>query len=135
VHQRSGVPGAAYQRFWSLGADYTIGVGNGIYVLAEAARLDAPSSPLGAGPGASFSGILATYPVGIVDKVSAIVYRAWEARQWYAVATWQRTYDAWTFYLLAFANPSPAAPVGLGAGAPGQAFAGRGLELVAAFNH
>ena len=133
VHERTGAPVPAYQRFWTLGADYTFGIGNGVYVLAEYARLDAPASPLGAGPGAAFSGLLATYPVGVVDKFSAIVYRAWQARQWYRILTWQRTYDAWTLYVLAFWNPAQA--LGLGTSAPSQAFAGRGVQVMAAFNH
>ncbi len=133
VHERTAAPVPAYQRFWTLGADYTIGVGNGIYVLAECARLDAPASPLGAGPGASFSGLLATYPVGVVDKFSAIVYRAWQSRQWYRIVTWQRTYDAWSLYVLAFWNPAQL--LGLGTSSPSQAFAGRGVQLMAAFNH
>ena len=133
VHQRTpaGVP--AYQRFWTVGADYTVGVGNGLYLLGEYARLDAPPSPLASGPGTGLSGLLASYPVGILDKVSAIVYRGWQARQWYRIVTWQRTYDAWTLYLLAFWNP--AQPVALGVGQQSEALGGRGVQLMAAFNH
>jgi hypothetical protein len=133
VHQRTPAGVAAYQRFWTVGADYTVGVGNGLYLLGEYARLDAPPSPFASGPGTGLSGLLASYPVGILDKVSAIVYRSWQGRQWYRVVTWQRTYDAWALYLLAFWNP--AQPLGLGAGQPSQALAGRGVQLMAAFNH
>ncbi|MGA2381957.1 MAG: hypothetical protein ABSG61_00850 [Gemmatimonadales bacterium] len=126
------------QRFWTLGADYTIGVGNGLYVLAEHSRFDARESTMSVWRGVDFSGLYLNYPVGILDRVSAIVYRNWTGDQWYRILTWQRSYDAWTFYLLAFWNPSqPVAGIG-GLGGPGQqtqAFAGRGLQLVAAFNY
>ncbi len=125
----------AYQRFWTVGADYTVGVGNGLYLLAEQSRFDLPASAFGGGPGADLSGLLANYPVGLLDRVSAIVYRNWSARQWYRIVTWQRTYDVWSFYLLAFWNPAQPAGVGLGTGQGAQAFAGRGLELMATFNH
>jgi len=132
VHQQTSlVP--AYQRFWTLGADYTVGVGNGLYVLAEYSRLDAPASTFGSGPGATFSGLMMNYPVGVVDRVSAIVYANWTARQWYRMLTWQRTYDVWTIYLLAFWNPRQ--PQGLGLQQQASAFAGRGLQVMAAFNH
>ena len=133
VHQRppAGVP--AYQRFWTVGADYTVGVGNGLYVLAELSRFDAPRSPLGPGAGASFSGLELNYPVGIVDRVTAIVYRNWQANQWFRIVTWQRTYDAWTLYLLGFWNPDQ--PQGLETELGSTAFAGRGVQLMVAFNH
>ncbi|MGD0992471.1 MAG: hypothetical protein ABR998_08370 [Gemmatimonadales bacterium] len=135
VHQRTAALPSTYQRFWSVGADYTIGVGNGLYVLAEQARFDTPATSFGGGPGAAFSGLLMNYPVGIVDRVSAMVYRNWTARQWYRILTWQRTYDVWTFYLLAFWNPAQPLGLGLGAGTQTQTFAGRGLQLMAAFNY
>ena len=132
VRQRTS-PANAYQRFWTLGADYTVGVGNGLYVLAEYSRFDTPVSAFGAGPGVDFSGLLMNYPVGIVDRVSAIVYRNWTADQWYRMLTWQRTYDVWTFYLLAFWNPEQ--PLGLGARQQTQSFAGRGVQVMVRFNH
>ena len=133
VHQRADSGASGFQRFWTVGADYTLRVGNGLYALAEYSRYDTPPSPLGAGTGGAFSGLELTYPVGIVDRVTAIVYRTWQARQWYRILTWQRTYDAWTFYLLGFWNPDQ--PRGLGTQAVSRAFAGRGLQLMVTFNH
>jgi hypothetical protein len=133
VRQRAGGPLPPYRRFWMLGADYTFGVGNGLYVLTEYARIEAAASALGAGDGAGFSGLLMNYPLGMLDKVSGIVYRNWSLHQWYRILTWQRTYDRWTFYLLGFWNPSD-----LQALLPSQrtqTFAGRGLQVLVAFNH
>jgi hypothetical protein len=108
-------------------------VGNGLYVLAEYSRFDAPASAFGSGPGFAFSGLLMNYPVGILDRVSAIVYANWTESQWYRILTWQRSYDVWTFYLLLFWNPKQ--PLGLGVQQQTTAFAGRGLEIMATFNH
>ena len=134
VHEGTALAVPRWQRFWTVGADYTVGVGNGLYVLAEFSRFDTLSSALGAGGGGSFTGLLVNYPVGIVDRVSAIVYRSWSAHQWFRILTWQRAYDAWTLYLLAFWNPEQ--PQGLEAAQQqGQAFAGSGLQLLVTFNH
>jgi len=132
VHQRSSLA-LAYQRFWTLGADYTVGVGNGLYVLAEYSRFDTPATALGSGPGFAFSGLMMNYPVGILDRVSAIVYANWKQSQWYRILTWQRSYDVWTFYLLLFWNPKQ--PLALGLQQQTTAFAGRGLQIMATFNH
>jgi len=133
VHQATDSAPTRYQRFWTVGADYTVGVGNGLYLLAEFSRFDTPRSPLGPGAGAAFSGLELNYPVGIVDRVTAIVYRNWQANQWFRIVTWQRSYDAWTLYLLGFWNPDQ--PQGLESQLGGTTFAGRGLQLVVAFNH
>ncbi len=129
-----------YQRYATVGADYTIPLGNGVYALTETARFDAPNVPFGSGSGAVFSGLLLNYSIGVVDRLSGIVYSDWQAHQWYRILTWQRTYDMWTFYLLAFWNP--AQPIGLGTpplafGTQPQssAFAGRGFQVMAAFNY
>jgi len=135
VRERTDLPVPRWQRFWTVGADYTVGVGNGLYVLAEYARFDTLSSALGGGGGVGFSGLLVNYPVGIVDRLSAIVYHDWQAGRWFRILTWQRAYDAWTFYLLGFWNPAQPVALGLGTAQAGQAFAGRGLQLIVAYNH
>jgi hypothetical protein len=133
VHQRTDLTPSRYQRFWTVGADYTVPVGNGLYVLGEYSRIETPTSPLGAGSGIGFSGLELNYPVGIVDRVTAIVYRNWQASQWFRILTWQRTYDAWSLYLLAFWDPDR--PQGLQTQPTSQTFAGRGLQFMVAFNH
>jgi len=133
VHEHTDSLALRYQRFWTIGADYTIGVGNGLYILTEYSRIDTPASPLGSGAGTAYSGLSMNYPVGILDRVSGIVYYNWSLDQWYRIVTWQRTYDSWTLDLLLFWNPQQ-----LGAPEPELAnttFAGRGLEVVASFNH
>ena len=133
VHQRTDLTASRYRRFWTVGIDYTVRVGNGLYVLAEYSRLEAPASPLGSGTGTGFSGLHLNYPLGILDRVTAVVYRDWRADQWFRILTWQRTYDAWSLYLLAFWNPAKSP--GLQAQSQSQAFAGRGLQCLVAFNH
>jgi hypothetical protein len=140
VHDHTNLLPYQNERFATLGADYTVHVGNGLYLLTETARFDTPSTPFGSGNGAWLSGVLGNYPIGILDRLSGIVYANWQAHQWYRILTWQRSYDAWTLYVVGFWNPEQ--PLGLGAaqfaiGTPqqSQAFAGRGVQLMAAFNY
>ena len=127
------IPELRYQRLATLGADYTFGIGDGLYVAAEYFRADRPSGPLAHAARTDFSGLLMTYPLSILDQLSAMIYRDWTNRHWYRIATWQRNYDNWSVYLLGFWNPD-AAP-GPQAQTVNAAFAGAGAQLTLVFNH
>jgi hypothetical protein len=74
-----------------------------------------------------------SYPVGILDQVSAIFYRDWRNRQWYRIAIWQRKYDNWSLYLLGFWNPETI-QIYRGQGQTNP-FAGTGVQVIVVFNH
>ncbi len=133
VRQETTVPQFVYQRLWTVGADYTFGVGNGLYTAMEYFKMENPAEPLSSADGLSFSGLSMNYPIGILDQVSAIVYRDWQNEQWYRIATWQRKYDDWSIYLLAFWNPENIRLYQ--SQGSGNAFAGKGLQVIVAFNH
>jgi hypothetical protein len=122
-----------YGRQWTLGADYTFATGNGIYAAAEYFRTDNSLTPVGSGAGGGFSALTLAYPLGIADRISAILYRDWAGNRWYNLATWQRALDNWTLYLLGFWNPDTAQIFQGEAGA--ASFAGAGFQVMVIFNH
>ena len=65
--------------------------------------------------------------------MSVIAYRAVQLHEGFRLVAWQRTYDAWPFYLLGFWNPAQLAT--LLPQQQSQSFAGHGLELMVTFNH
>jgi hypothetical protein len=136
LHQRADLPGMKYQRLWTLGADYTfpdlIG-GNGLNVLTEYFRSEKPEEPFASANGLGLSALSLSYPLGVVDRLSAILYRDWTNREWYRLVTWQRTYDNWIIYLLGFWNPEN---IQLYQNqTSGNSFAGTGVQLMIVFNH
>ena len=133
IRQGTTIPGMKYQRLWTIGGDYTFGIGSGLYVATEYFRIDNAADPFGTAVGSGFSGLSMSYPVGIVDQVSAIVYRDWRNREWYRILTWQRKYDDWIFYLLGFWNPETVRMYGNQSGS--SAFAGTGFQFMVVFNH
>ena len=133
IRQDNGILPMKYQRQGTIGADYTIAAGNGLYVATEYFRADNPATPFGDAGGAGFSALSLTYPLGVVDQISAILYRDWTNRQWYRLITWQRTFDNWSFYLLGFWNPDNMQIFRTQAGA--NSFGGAGIQLMAIFNH
>lgn len=122
-----------WQRALAAGVDYTFAWGNGLYLLAEQFLVQAAPSLLGrGGTAASYSALLARYPLGLLDSLSAIVYLDWRAGQVYSFAAWQRTTDRWQFHVMAFANPrQPRLAQNAGSGA---SFAGRGFQLLVVWN-
>jgi hypothetical protein len=140
IHIQTDIPGLNYQRQWTLGADYTFGIGNGLTALTEYFRSDNPNTPLGAGNGLGFSALSLSYPLGLVDRLSCIMYRDWSNEEWYRLVTFQRTNDNWMFYILGFWNPRDAGLYRLQTlNTPGQSvansFAGTGIQLMLVFNH
>jgi hypothetical protein len=132
-HQQTDLPGVKYQRQWTVGSDYTFDVGNGLTVLTEYFRSENPEEPLASAKGLGLSALSLTYPLGIIDRLAAILYRDWTNREWYRLLTWQRTYDNWSFYLLGFWNPEIIRLYQSQAGS--NPFAGNGFQLMVVFNH
>jgi len=73
------------------------------------------------------------YPVNVLDRISAIIYRDWTNNHWYRLITWQRTLDNWSFYLLGFWDPDAVEIPNSQAGT--NAFAGEGFQFIVTFNH
>ena len=133
IRQENDILPSKYQREWTIGADYTFGAGNGLYVATEYFRAETPVTPFGSAEGAGFSALTFNYPLGVVDQVSAIFYRGWTNHEWYRLMTWQRTFDNWSFYILGFWNPENIQIFRSQAGA--NSFAGTGFQLMVIFNH
>lgn len=108
-------------------------MGNGLYVLAEQFLGDSAPSVAGQGRGgATLTALLARYPLGLLDALSAIVYHDWRAGQFYSFASWQRTTDHWQFHVMVFANPKQ--PRVAQNAAASASFAGRGFQLLVVWN-
>ncbi|MBM3293168.1 MAG: hypothetical protein FJY82_01455 [Candidatus Aminicenantes bacterium] len=122
-----------YQRMINVGADFTFGLGHGLHVLAEHLDFTASTGPWRGGTFRRLTALLADYPLGLLDRVRAVVFRDWTAGDWYRILTWQRTYDRWSFFLIGFWNPETYRVFTASGG--GTSFAGKGLQLMVVFNH
>lgn len=133
IHDQTDLPGMKYQRQWTVGSDYTFDVGDGLTALVEYFRSENPDAPLTSANGLGFSGLSLTYPLGLLDRLSCILYRDWTNHEWYRLITWQRTYDNWILYLLGFWNPQQILIYRTQGGS--NAFSGTGIQLMVVFNH
>jgi hypothetical protein len=133
THQDSDFLPQPWQRAYTLGLDYTFGWGNGFNVMGEHLRLERSDRAFGPGDDVDFSALFLRYPVSIFVDLTAILYYDWDGKEFYRFFSWQRTYDRWRFNIIAFWNPDaflifPTQP-------GGNAFAGKGFQLMVVFNY
>ncbi|MEJ2634669.1 MAG: hypothetical protein P8184_05195 [Calditrichia bacterium] len=133
THQDNPLLPFVWQRSATLGADYTFDIGNGLNVMSEYFILENSREALGKGEGLKFSAGSFSYPIGLLDRVEGIFYYDWENSEYYRFLNWRRTYDHWSFHLMAFLNPDKNRIYQNQAG--NNLFAGKGVQLMIVLNH
>ncbi|MGB8490442.1 MAG: hypothetical protein WCE64_05240, partial [Bacteroidales bacterium] len=121
------------QEILNAGLDYTFGIGNGLYLIFEQLVAANDENPFGFVNPATFSVLSLSYPVGIFDNLSSIVYYDWKNGKSYNFLNWQKQFNNVTFYLMAYWNPEQYIIPAQGSGE--NLFAGKGLQLMFVLNH
>ncbi len=145
IHKKfNGIPGSFeplpsigksdfYQKYLSIGADYTFGLGNGLHILGEHLVFANSSELAGRDKRSEFSTLLADYNFSLWDTALGILYYNWETHEWYKFLTWRRTYDNFSFNVSLFWNPD--APL-MAADDESSTFGrGKGFQIMVIFNH
>lgn len=121
------------QEILNAGIDYTFGIGNGIYVAYEHLLISWDEKPFALSDRTSFSLFTLNYPVGLFDRLSAIVYYNWTDKKMYNFVNWQRQFDKIMLYLMLYWNPEAGQlPAQTGSE---NLYAGKGVQLMFVFNH
>lgn len=121
-----------YSNMLTLGADYTFGIGNGVKLMAENLTLSFIEGPLDNNT-VNLTATSLTYPLSLIANLSAIVYYDWDQDELYRFLNIGLTYDKFTFYIMGFWNPQRFSIFDVNT-AP-SIFNGRGLQVMAVFNH
>jgi hypothetical protein len=117
----------------TAGADYTFGIGNGLYLAFEQLLASYDEKPFAFENKISFSLLTMNYPIGIFDRLSAIVYYNWSGNSAYNFLSWQRQYNKVMLYLMAYWNPETfLLPAQTGSQ---NIFTGKGIQVMFVFNH
>ncbi len=124
-----------WQRSFTAGIDYTFSIGNGIHFLIEYFRSDSSKrlfskekSPYSS----QFLALSLSYPVSLLDTISAIIYYDSKNRNFYNFARWQRNYDRWSINLMTFSNPKELMIYRI---PENNYFAGKGFFLMIIYNY
>lgn len=121
------------QEILNCGTDYTFGIGNGLNVVFEHLLVSYDEKAFKFSNTVSFSGTSLSYPLGMIDNVSAIIYYDWTNNNSYNFLNWKRQYNKISFYLMAYWNPKNYnLPQQSGSG---NLFAGRGIQIMLVYNH
>ncbi len=123
-----------YQKYLTVGADYTFGLGNGLHILGEHMMLNTSRELDDFGKRTEFTAALADYSITLWDTLMGIIYYNWEAKESYQFLTWRRTYDNWSFNAALFWNPQAHSIAGMES-ETGAFAGGTGFQLMVIFNH
>jgi hypothetical protein len=121
------------QEMITLGSDYTFPLGNGLTATYEQLLYAGDRQAFRLSQKTTFSGLTLTYPLSLLDNLSAITYYDWESRHPYIFLHWQRQWDHLSLYLMAYWNPATYSLPAQGAST--NRFTGRGLQLMLVWNH
>lgn len=131
-HQKIASP-FNYTKMLTLGLDYTFGIGNGLYAVAEHMLNRYTEELIGyddiTDQDIQISAVMLNYPLTFFDNLMLIGFYSWETKDFYQYLGWQRTYDSLVLNMSAFNYPE--SPL-MGANSFG---AGYGVQLMFIFNH
>jgi hypothetical protein len=117
---------------WNVGADYTLPIGNGVGVTLEYFRYHFGEQFLTKGDAMNLIGGMVSYPISILDNVSAMVFYLPDTNSMYNYLSWSRTYDKWSLYVFGFWNPST--PLAIMQSQGSNLFAGKGVQVMLNYN-
>jgi len=117
----------------ALGADYTLGVGNGLHLLTEHMATALSREAEGWDEDVHISAFSLNYPFGLSDHVRAIGYLDWENERYYQFLAWGRAWDDWLLDVSLFHYPETDAGDQL-AGEPRYG-SGYGGQVTVIINH
>jgi hypothetical protein len=121
------------QEIINTGIDYTFGLGNGLYVVYEQLLVANEKKAFNFKSTTSFSLLSLSYPVGLSDNISGMVYYDWKNNSAYTFLNWQKKFNKITLYLMGYLNPKkyniPAQ------GSEQNLFAGKGIQIMVVLNH
>jgi hypothetical protein len=121
------------QEVLNAGIDYTFGIGNGLYVAYEQLLAAYDETAFSFESTNSFSLFTLSYPVGLFDNLTGIVYYDWKNRQTYNFINWQKQFSKISLYLMGFWNPESYKIPLQGEGQ--NLFAGKGVQIMLVLNH
>jgi hypothetical protein len=121
------------QEIINIGTDYTFGVGNGLSATFEQLIMSYDENAFAFDNVTSFSLLNFSWPIGMFDNLSAIIYYNWTDNKAYNYINWQKQFDKITLFAMAYWNPKVYQ-------IPSQSieqtlFTGKGIQLMFVWNH
>jgi hypothetical protein len=122
-----------HEEMVNFGADYTFGIGNGLNMVVEQLFFSYDENAFAFSDLYSFTGSSLSYPLGMFDNISAIVYYDWKNNDLYNFVNWKRQFNKFFLYLMAFWNPVEYKMPQQAES--GELLAGKGIQIMLVYNH
>jgi len=120
------------QLMTTIGADYTIGIGNGLGIMLEHMLYSVANKAFDFDNNVNFTALNFTYPVSLFGNANAILYYDWKSNGLYSFAGFNYQIKDITLYLMTYWNPKKySLPMQSGA----ERFMGKGVQLMAVWNY
>ena len=100
-----------WQKQLTLGSDYTFGIGNGLYILAEHLFVSVSEDLFKNRLNGNTSAFMLSYPFGIFDSFQAFAYYSWNSGTFFQYYNWQRTFDSFILNFSLFHYPVSKTPL------------------------
>ncbi|HDR88803.1 MAG TPA: hypothetical protein ENN63_04140 [Bacteroidetes bacterium] len=134
IHRKPEQPIPEFRQFLNTGIDYTFTVGNGLHLSGEMLLAGEGERPFDRQQGVLFGGITASYPIGLLHQIQAMVFYDFNGKQTYRFVNWSVTTDRWTGYFMGFWNPEQYRLFNLETG-ENALFNGAGFQVMLVYNH
>jgi len=118
-----------------VGGDYTIPLGNGVYMLTEFMVNKIKPKVIFSDEQNEISAFLINYPISMLDSGSLIIEYDWENKRYFNFLRLSRTYDNYVFNLLIFSNPERNEFKAVEIELAGLTGFGKGMQFMVIFNH
>lgn len=121
-----------YEHAANIGMDYTFFLGNGLNASTEFFYLNQSDKFFESEVSAELSALSVNYPIGLINRISAIIFYSWEDDALYRFISLQKKFDYWSFYFMAFWNPEQYSLYNFKE--TQFLFSGKGIQIMAVYN-
>ncbi len=133
IHKSKDVGILTNQTLLNLGVDYTFEIGTGLNAVVEHLITTFDTDPFQFANNTNLTALQLSYPLGLFDNLSAIVYKDWTLNNMTFFMSYEHQFKKLTGYVMAYYNPD--IQRGIQMNELVNAFAGPGFQLMLVYNH
>jgi len=122
-------------RVYMAGGDYTFPIGNGLYFLTEQMIYNFEYIFIGEELEGKISTVMLTYPLGMLDQLYYIAEYDWEDKLSLNFLRFSRTYDNYSFNIMAIANQVKDRHIGIGGRIESSIKQQKTMQFMIIYNH
>ncbi|PZX20287.1 hypothetical protein LX69_00284 [Breznakibacter xylanolyticus] len=115
----------------TVGADYTLALGNGVMVMLEHLTMTTGKQAFQNEHSEAITAASCSYPIGMGGNLHYLVYHDWHQHRQHHFINWKQQWNHWTLYLMAFTNRGTIYLPDH----EGNRFAGNGGMVMVVFHH